>query len=241
MQVNSVSSVNSFGQGFNPAQLIGAMSDDDLKTIAYAKASKDVNDKKHRRITNLLYYSVPLAAGVAAAVKPSNMSRIGRLGLGLKGAAALAIPFAIVDATFAAKNKLDKNSRTSAEFTKNHPIVSALATLGAGIAGIFAFNKGAAKLGAKYGEKIAERAYPTIVNVSKKLDSSKILDFASKQLAKVPSSIKEFSKAALDWAPWMLIFANIGHSINHDKVKNAEYMKNYQNLKAVQDVINAQA
>lgn len=237
MQVNSVSSAQSFKALPLQAQIFASLDDNQLKGLAYQKAKIDVDDKKHRRLTNLLYYSVPLAAGAAAAVNPTNMSRIGRLGAGLRGVAALAIPFAIVDAVFAGKHAVDKNSRTSAQFTTDHPILASLATLAVGIAGIVAFNKGAVKFGAKYGEQIANRIAPTVANIAEKLDKSEVLNFTSRQLAKLPSALKEIGKTALDWAPWMLIFANVGHTINHDNVKNAQYIKNYEALKNVQSAI----
>ena len=242
MKVNSISSNQVFGHDSNKLYMsvLRDASDSDLKYLAYAKASYDVNDRKHRRISDLLYYSVPVAAGVAEAVKPASISRIGRLGLGAKGFLSLAIPFALIDATFGIKNFIDKHSSTSAKFTKEHPFVSAMATLGAGIAGILVFNRAAGKLGAKYGEQFVNKLAPEVAKLTKKLDASKVLNYASKQLAKLPSSLKEFSKVALDWSPWMLVFANVGHSINHENVKNAEYMKNYQALKDVQRALDAE-
>ena len=98
MKVNSISSNQVFGHDSNKLYMsvLRDASDSDLKYLAYAKASHDVNDRKHRRISDLLYYSVPVAAGVAEAVKPASISRIGRLGLGAKGFLSLAIPFALI-------------------------------------------------------------------------------------------------------------------------------------------------
>lgn len=67
MQVNSVSLAgNTKNASFKSMQrefeTLAALDDNQVRQIAYAKASHDVNDKKHKRISNALYFSIPIAA-----------------------------------------------------------------------------------------------------------------------------------------------------------------------------------
>ena len=69
MQVNSVSlSSNARNTAFLATpqeQLFASLKDRDLRQIAFAKASKDVDDKKHRAIDNALFMTLPLAGGLS--------------------------------------------------------------------------------------------------------------------------------------------------------------------------------
>lgn len=86
MQVSSVS--NSFNppsfRASREEQAFSRLDDSDLRKMAYAKASNDVNDKKHRRIDKALYYSLPLAGGLVAVAGgkfSGKYARINRLGV----------------------------------------------------------------------------------------------------------------------------------------------------------------
>ena len=235
MQVNSVSSAQSFRSLPLEARVIAALDDDQLKSVAYQKAKRDVEDKKHRRIDNLLYFSIPLSSAFAAAVNAKDVSRIARLGLGSRLAASLTLPFATVAGAFAIKNQADKHSRTSALFSANHPILTAVTALAGGLLAAAAIRGGVSALAPKV-MKHVDTAHLT-ENLAKKLNESKVLNSVSRQLDKLPSSLKEFSKAALSWTPYVLVATQIGHMFNHDRVKTNEYYKNYEALKDVQNAV----
>ena len=89
----------------------------------------------------------------------------------------------------------------------------------------------------KYGDKLLEKASPYLNKLAKSLNSSKLLDKTSSVLQKVPSSIKEFTKTALNWSPWLLLMTSIAHTFSHDDVKAKTFAKNFEELKIAQDLI----
>lgn len=267
MQVNSVSSravesQQSFGKRhrnvdkktleLEALERFANMDDRELGMLAYKKASYSVNDKKHKRISNALYYSIPLAAGLAAAIKtPSkvlskaglvNTSRALRLGNFAASALSWAGTFAAIDLIFAGKRKLDKASPTMNEFSTNHPILSTIATIGASIGAIFLAGKGISKLAGKLlpktagalSSKFSVKELRALAKTSDKLNNSKILNKVSEKLAKVPSAIKNFAKGVIDYSPILLICSSIAHSFNHQNVKTREVVRNYEELKVAQ-------
>lgn len=239
MQVNSVSSAQTFkSNNVNPAAILAFASDRDLQQIAYAKTLHDVNDKKHRRIDKALFASIPIAAGIAAAVTPAKAARIDRLISGSLVTAGVTASLAVIGAAFGLRNKIDENSETAAKFSRNYPLLSVLATSAAAFAGIVALNKGSNKiLNTKFANDLFAKLEPTLEKLGKKLDASKVLDFTSKQLAKLPSAFKEITKTALKWSPIAIIGTQIVHDINHDRVKTKEYYNNFAQLKTAQNAI----
>ena len=248
MQVNSISSSSvagktSFGNQREMLENFANADDKTLRKIAMQKTAASIDDKKHRRITNAIYYSIPVAAGLAAVVRnpakaaAKGISRARMINLGNFAGTALnwAGTFAIIDLVFGGARKLNKSSETVREFNKEHPVLSMVATVGAGIGTLFLAGKGLSKLAAKIAKKpmtLVEKKSVAKLNMA--LNDSKALNWISKNLKKVPSSIKSFAKTAIDWSPMLLVFTSIAHSFNHSKVKTAETVKNYTQLKDAQ-------
>ncbi len=250
MQVNSVSynSVQSFGQ-HKPTQReylegFAALDDKDLRKIAYAKASNEVNDKKHRRISNAIFYSIPLAAGLAAAVRTPSV--LGKAANRLRGAKLVnfattalnwAGTFAVLDLVFGGKRVLERHSESARNFAKEHPILSTIGTIGAGIGLLFAGGKGVSKLADKALSKVRVKDLKNVIKANNKLNNSKILNSISAKLAKVPSSIKGFAKGLIEYGPVLLFVSHVTHSINHSNVRTRQTYKNYEELKDAQNQI----
>lgn len=257
MQVNSVSSAmagkTSFGRKhdrnedyvLNPRILneFANMDDKTIRQAAYLKASHDVNDKKHNRITSALYYSIPLAAGLAAAVRTPALGKYTR-SIKLNNFVGTALnwigTFAAIDLVFGAKRKLEKHSPAVNEFSQNNPVMSTLASIGVSLAAIWGAGKGISKLASKVASKATKKqniaALRSFVKLNNKLNDSKVLNKMSEHLAKVPSGIKEFAKGVLDYSPLLLIVSSITHSFGHEKVKAQEYANNYRDLKTAQAI-----
>lgn len=240
MQVNSVSlngrvSKTSFGDN-TLQERFASLNENELRQLAYAKSSHEVNDKKHKRLDRAIIASVPLAAGIAAATAPKSMSRIGRLASFGLGAASWILPFAVVDAVFGAEKLAKKNSSVK-DFAKEHPMMTVMGTFAASIGAYLGLRHGAIKGLDKYGDKALEKASPYIDKLAKLLNSSKILDKASGVLKNIPSSIKEFSKTALNWSPWLLLFTSIAHTFGHDDAKAKNFSQNLEELKMAQKLI----
>ena len=270
MQVNSLSSRNvepkqTFGRRLSredraamereALEQFANLNDRQLQQLAYMKASYNVNDKKHKRISNALYYSIPLAAGLAAAIRTPaktlsakglvNSSRALRLGNFAASALSWAGTFAAIDLIFGGKRQLDKSSPAVREFSEKHPIISTIATIGASIGAIFLAGKGISKLAKKVLPKASgtlSKTFSTkelraVAKVSDKLNNSKILNWASEKLTKVPSAIKNFAKGVIDYGPILLICSSIAHSFNHQNVKAKEVVMSYEQIKDAQDQV----
>lgn len=270
MQVNSVSSnvaeaKQTFGNRASDREYqlrrayleqFANMSDKDIQTFARRTAELKVNDKKHNVITNALYYSVPLAAGLAAAVKSPkivmktaanaakkastkmvDLTRYGKLASFANTAVSWAATFLAVDAIFGTKRYLDKKVPDMGKFTQEHPVLSSLATVGVAIGALIGLNKGASKLMTKIVKKVPEKEVEqSMVKMANKLNNNKFLNTVAKKLDKVPSAIKEFTKGVIDFSPMLLIFGSIAHSFNHQSVKTRETIKSYNEFKNAQDV-----
>lgn len=254
MQVNSVStSVVNANQSFGRRNLdreyleqFAELDDKSLKQLAYQNAAYKVNDKKHKRISNALYYSIPIAAGLAAIVRTpakivaeiAKKAKISPRTVKFNNFAGTALnwagTFLAIDLVFGAKRKLDKSSKTVNEFSNNHPILSTLATIGVTIGAMFAAGKGISKLAAKAPKARVDKMMNAL---DKKLVNNKVLNKMSEKLSKVPSAIKNITKGVIDFGPLLLICSSIAHSFNHQNVKASETVKVYDELKTAQSQI----
>lgn len=240
MQVDSVSfkgriSKTPFGEN-SLQERFAALSENDLRQIAHAKTSHEVNDKKHKRLDRAIIASVPVAAGIAAAVTPKSMSRIGRLASFGIGAASWILPFAVVDGIFGAEKFARKNQAVK-DFSNEHPMATLIGTFAASIGAYLGLRHGAIKGLDKYGDRILEKASPYLDKLAKTLNSSKALDKLSNSVEKIPSSLKEFSKTALNWLPWVLLLTSIAHTFNHDDARAKNFSQNFEELKLAQKYI----
>ena len=217
-------------------QQFARLKDSDLRSIAYKQASDSVNDKKHRKINNALWYSIPLAQGVKYATLIKD-SRIGRVGNFAAGTAQWLVPFLIFDTVLLAKRGIENHSKVARDFADKHPFLSTIVAFGAGLAACFAGYNGLSKLYSKNEKVIMEKAAPILKNIAKKLDTSKILNKASEMIKKVPSSVKDISKTAVSFVPWAIFLTYFSHAFGHDKVKTAEYGYNYGDLKTQQMIV----
>lgn len=257
MQVNPVSLSNSTRPAFKShadnLEILANMDDDTIRQIAYAKASHDVDDKKHKRISKALYLSLPVAAGLASAVKdPSNtvefikdsykglgkinLNRFARLNNFASSFLSLGTAILAIDATFGARKFLENKVDAVKDFSKDNPVLTTLATIGLSFGAISGANKLMSKALTKLTEKVS--AKDILNSVTKKaefLNNNKVLNYVSKKLAKVPSGIKNFGATVLDYSPILLICSSIAHSLGHEKAKASEYQNNYNNI------VNAQA
>ena len=243
MQVNSINSVSFKGSPFE--ERFANLSDKDLKEIAYNKASKQTNDKKHRRIDNAIFYSLPLAAGAATladkiAVQGIKADRI----RGFKALKALGTTaswgatLAGFSAVWGAKNLVEKHSKTARDFSEKHPLISTIGTFVGGIAAMVGINNGFAKLAEKQAAKgFSYGSLKILAKAKNVLNNSKVLNKAVEILAKTPSSIKTAGKGALAFAPVIFIATSLIHQINHDSVKAKQFAKNYNDLKIAQEMI----
>lgn len=250
MQVNSVSLANA-----NPAfkgpredlEKYAYMDEMSTRKLALARASKDVNDKKHRIISNALYLAAPISAGLAKACDvPSslltkvgnvNLSRAARVLVGASEALKIGALFLGIDAIFALKNKIDNSSETMREFSQKHPLMSFFGTVAASLGVFYGLKRGVSfRIAFK---NIPVKNIRSSLKFSEKLQNSKILNKASKWMDKVPSFAKSMAKSTLNWGPVLFILGRLVHDQNHAKRKAIAFQDNYNQIKGEQAVIRA--
>lgn len=242
--------VSSIGQSFqgrrdNVDALIG-MDDNTIRQLAYMKTSAKIDHDKNRKVTNVLFYNAPLAAGLGTALLSKNgntklfskelTGTAGRMAKGLKVAAYWTAGLLALDALGAFTNKiLEKRSEARKEYDRNHPLLTIGATIAAGFGVLALVAKGAGALSKvkapKFMQKGTERA-ANFLNESKLMVKAK--NGYKNLLAKTPSALKEIGATALDWAPTALLFGGLFHSVASANAENREFAKNYTELKEKQ-------
>lgn len=239
MLINAVSAKDTpFGRSPSREDFeqFAAIDDRQLRQLAGRAASVQVNDKKHKVMNNMLWYSLPVASGVAAVVQnPSVVGRIPKLKLFTKQTAIIAGMLAVIDATFAAARGINKHSETLGNFNKEHPVMSTLLTIGASVGALLLAGKGAGKLYEKYGDKAIK--FLKDKKVDKYIKDNKLITKATEALKKAPSALKEFGKTVLSWGPWIVLGTTIAHSFGHEKARAVAEVRNYDYLKANQEKV----
>jgi hypothetical protein len=216
--------------------------DSQLRSFANRKASIDVNDKKHKKVSNALFWSIPLAAGVAAfsAVKGKlpvkvDRARSAALSVGLNTALGWIGTFLAIDVVFAAKESLAKHSGSVRKFDKDHPFLSFATTIAASLAAIAGGKAGFAKLAAKNAAKpLSRESLRFLAKANKKINNSKVLNKISESIQKIPSSIRAAANSVIQWSPSLLLIGSVVHSIDHSKAKMLQANNNYASLKLAQ-------
>ncbi len=242
MQISDISP-NFQGRRDRIDELIN-LDDQSIREIAYLKTAQKTDEKKHRRITNTLIAAAPVAAGIGAAVFNKGRTKIfskevsglaARAAHGLKAGALWGATLGAVGLVGLAKNALSKTSPEVRKFDREHPVLSILTLLAAGVGAIALTGKAAAKLGTVEAPKFLRKGTEKVakfLNTNKHLGSVK--NSAKTLLAKVPSALKEAGAAALDWAPQILLLGGFFHSLGHSSAVNREFSKNYNELKEKQ-------
>jgi len=248
MQVSSVSlSSNARNTAFLASpqeQLFATLKDHDLRNMAWAKASRDVNDRKHHRLDNALFLTLPLAGGLSAIAQKFPPEAVAKFGTHNMRAVKFA-RFGLISASWAAgltalgalwgaKDYLAKR----VDIIKNNPVISSIATFAAGF-GVLA---GVDKLGTKGLVKVIEKVdskkvLPYLRKARNVLNESKVLNKASEFMAKFPSPIKDIARSTATLAPLLVIGTQIGHIFGHQSVKNRVAQRNYEELKQAQENI----
>lgn len=254
MQVNSVSMANSNTAFKGPREDLekyAYMDEMSTRKLALSRASKDVDDKKHRRISNALYLAAPISGGLAAACSvPSklltkignvNISRAIRLSAGASEALKLGALFLGIDAVFAAKHKIDNSNDTMKEFSQKHPLMSFFGTVAATMGAFYGLKHGAGLLSKKLAKsgKLPVREIKDFLKFSKKLNNSKVLNKASEYVGKMNPFVKSLAQTALNWGPVLFILGRFTHDVNHNREKVAAFQDNYNQIKGEQAVIRA--
>lgn len=224
------------------------MSDKDIQTLAYHRTLNKFNQKKSNTVTNAMFYSAPLAAGLGVAIlgsgKPSKIFSTELTGLaarasrGLKITALWVATLGALDLMSFAKSKVTEKSETVQKFERKHPLLSIGTLLALGFGVISLVNRGAYKIG-----KL--KAPDFMKNAAKKtgefLNTNKYIEKAKNTLISVKDNthpvIKDIAKTVLDWSPAALLLGGFFHSLTSSNKIAGEFSKNYFELKNKQSQV----
>lgn len=239
-QISAISTPSFKGRRDNVDALIG-LDDNSVRQIAYMQTASKFDRKKTNRATNALFYSAPLAAGLASAVLVKGNSTIfskkltgmaARVARGLKTVGLWTAGLLAIDALGFGKRKLVENSPEARKFENKHPFISLMGTLAAGVGALLLVGKGYNKLASKEAPKFLQKGTE---KVAKFINENKVMVGAKNNLKKLadktPSALKNLGANLLDWAPTMLIFGGLFHSMSARNAESKDFVKNYTNLK----------
>ena len=248
MQVQAISSHN---QGFTGKRdrIDEAIVQDDkvVRDYSYYQAMKKVQDKKHKKIANALWYSIPVAAGLSAAILTKGKSSMfgkevsglaAKVTNGIKSALPWAVTLGVADLVVGTHKYVTQNSPTAKDVERKHPFMSFLGLLGVGLVALTCVPRGIGKLYNKIGPKTMGKLAKGVENTGNLLNKIKMPEFMSNIGAKIskkaPSALKNVTKTAIDAAPEALLIASLFHSINHSYNRSNEFHKNYSGIKEAQ-------
>lgn len=229
-----------------------ALDDNYIRQIAYAKTVATVEDKKHRKITNGMFLSIPFVAGLATALLSPSKSVVlgkqisgvaGRMVNGAGSAASWGVLLGLATAVNSAFGIAEKKSPEVRKFTRENPVITFIGQIGAFI--------GTVALGGKYLPKMVngianhikpqslEKIANKVVRGANGLNNSKVTKKAVNMAQNFANNkyfepLKSVAKTALNWAPSLLLWGGVLHSINHNNVKQSEFVKNYSEMKDYQ-------
>lgn len=254
MQVGAVSLNNKINFKASEEEFhFATLKDRDLGQIAYDQACKQVNDKRHKRIDNALFYSLPVVAGLSTLAKKlpplmqgetpalSIFAPVAKVrGLKLLRAGAVTGLWAAALGALAlvagAENWVIKKSESVRNFVQEHPVISTVGSLVAAVGAVYGANRISGKVLYKLIPSV-EKNLTKMTYLDKVLNNSKILNSAEKLIAKIPPSIKSIGATVLNWSPFVVMGTQIAHYFGHEHVKNKQAYKNYNELKEAQDNI----
>lgn len=251
MQVGAVSLSNKVNfKASDEEYIFASLNDKALRHVAYNQACEQVNDKRHKKINNALYYSLPIVGGLSTLASKVALKQEGNLavlapatkirGIKLMRAGAITGVWTAALASIAlvagAENLLYKKSQSVKDFVNEHPIISTVGTLVTAFGAIYGVNKVGGKLLGKLGNYI-EKNISKVNKFDNALNNSKILNSAENLISKLPTSIKSLGATALKWSPVAVMATQIAHYFGHEKVKNNQAYQNYSQLKDAQEII----
>lgn len=243
MQISAVSNLNFKGKRENIDNFIN-QDDRILRKASLQAAIQSSDEKKHKRTNNILWYSIPVAAGIAAAVLNKGKSTLftkeltgtaAKLTSGLKNAAKWGGAILAADAIVGSKNLITKNSSEAKDFEKKHPFIAFAGLLGAGLLAMSYLPRGLSKLYSKISPKTIGKLAEKTGKIANKINNNKLVKSMNNSLnklgKKIPSVVKNTGKVALAWAPDALLIGTLLHSVNHGVQVGSQANQNYNYLK----------
>ncbi len=254
MQISAVSLNSPNFRASEEERRFAALSDEALRSLAWKKASVEVDDKRHRRLDNAIYCSLPIVGGISTLAQkmdyrpfktglmsvPPHKLRAAKLTRAGMVAGAWGVALGAVSALWGANNAAEKHIKSLKEFNKEHPVLSTLSLLTASFGAVILANRLSGKIAQKYilkdsGELLKDTLKTT--KLDKALNDNKILNAAEDFIKKMPPALKDIGKGVVAYLPWIAIGTQLAHSWGHQSAKLNQVNKDYNELKTAQDMI----
>ncbi len=228
------------------------LSDEGVKELAYLKTVKPSEDKKHKNLTKAMLIAVPFAAGLASAIlKPAQSSLLqkeikgtaARLLNGAKSTAVWGGIFGLSAAIVEGRKSLEKKFPEFDKLTSQNPLLTFAGSVAA-FAGVLALGfkavpKALDIIGKYVDEKAVIKLENRLVKKSEKFNNNSVV----KSLSNMAKSIKQnkylaplggFAEMLISWSPVTLLFGGVLSAVHYRNTKDAEFVKNYSDIKEFQ-------
>lgn len=198
MQVSAISQAASFGQARNGISS-ERISDDEIKELALQATIKQANQRAQR--TKKMFLSIPLIAGVAAAVLHTGNSKVltkeisgvaGKIAEGFKSGGKWTAWLGTGAALGLANAAIAKKSEAYSEFRRNHQILSFLGDAAVFLGVLTAASLGLSKLASKMPGQV-EKLAAGVENLAGHVNNIKNIGF----IKTIGQKISDFTPAAL--------------------------------------------
>lgn len=228
------------GKGYDikAAQLdaFANMDDNSVRQIAWLKTQQDIDFKKHKRVQTAFDVALPLAGGLSAAAVASKGKRLSAFA---GGTANWALFLAGLGLTFGLTQAIRNRSEKADNFAEKHPVLTFLTTATAAyFAGRGAMIGGAIGFDKLKSTGVYKKAMVSAKKGLKKLGNvefvKKATTFVADSVKKIPSPIKNITKAVAGWAPILTILGSFAHSVKFRNAVANDYNNTYNMIREKQ-------
>ena len=261
MEVLAISNNPVLVRGSKHAQPLSFGSDNVEEEIRQLATIRTMEQSRTRqKQVKRLFYSIPLLAGLSAAVLTKGKSKVldkeisglaGKLTEGIKAGGSWAYLLGLAGAISLGEAVIAKKSEKFKDFRTNHPFLSFVGDVGLFLAASVAIPTAALKLGSKIDAKHFKKLSNGIVNVAGHVNNIKtpkfIKSIGTKLSDLVPNAIKKvkipdfvkktvdfakgIGKTILAWAPHIALIAGICESVSAPVRDTNNYVRNYAEIK----------
>lgn len=244
MAINPISVATTTFKGKPTREELLALANADdktLKSIATQAAVRSPKAEQHRKASNRLFYSIPIASGLAAVVDNPTIGKFARLGnLAKFGAAAGSLigAIAVFDLVGLGVSKAYKSSDKLKEFAQKHPVIATLGSISAGVGAVILSSMGMGKLAGKFANSsmikktLSPKNLRRFIKLNNAIQGSKVLNKASSLIDKMPKTAKNITKGIISGSPFILL---VGSLIQSGKQANAQRNASFEIYSKLKD------
>lgn len=218
--------------------------DKEIRDQARAFSNEVTEHKKHKKISNAMFASVPLVAGLASAVLTKGNSTFlskpvsgaaAKLGNGIRTGAVWSLLLGSVALVGKVNRELSKDNDSVRNFNANHPFLSFVASVTTAALTVMAATKGISYAASKIKPSSLLNIRTKVGKAANAINNNSVVKSASKKLgklkSKLPAPLKSVAKVLISWAPDIMLVGGIFHNINHEAKRGYVFSNAYSAIK----------